>query len=90
MPDSACVGLAVQRLQQLPDNRDPAIVEEAFVGRRSYKDLSIVAFKCALQVCGLDVKLPDLKVCGAAGCTQQFECRRSRRRRKCLEGVLRT
>eukprot|EP00965_Chrysotila_dentata_P034745 1156396-Pleurochrysis_carterae.AAC.2 len=41
MPDSAwCVGLAVQGLQQLPGNRNSAIIEEAFVGWRSYRDLT--------------------------------------------------
>eukprot|EP00965_Chrysotila_dentata_P199981 6179709-Pleurochrysis_carterae.AAC.1 len=31
MPDSACVGLAVQGLQQLPEDRNSAIIKEAFV-----------------------------------------------------------
>eukprot|EP00965_Chrysotila_dentata_P070268 2320856-Pleurochrysis_carterae.AAC.1 len=89
MPDSACVGLAVQGLQQLPDDRDSAIIKAAFVERRSYKDLPVVALERTLQVRGLDVNLSDSKVCNATHCAQQFECRRLRCRRKCLEGVLR-
>eukprot|EP00965_Chrysotila_dentata_P076061 2513491-Pleurochrysis_carterae.AAC.1 len=85
MPNSACVGLAVQWLQQLPDNRNTAIIKEAFVGWRSYKDLSVLALECTLQVRGLDVKWSDSKVCNAVHCAQQFECRRSCRRRKGLE-----
>eukprot|EP00965_Chrysotila_dentata_P133755 4424088-Pleurochrysis_carterae.AAC.1 len=48
MPNSACVGLAVQRLQQFPDNRDSAIVKETFVGWWSYEKFPVVAFKCTL------------------------------------------
>eukprot|EP00965_Chrysotila_dentata_P060693 2010920-Pleurochrysis_carterae.AAC.1 len=89
MPDSACVGLAVRGLQQLPDDRNSAIIKKAFVGWRSYKDLHVVALECTLQVRGLDVKLSDSKIGNATHCAQQFECRRSCRRRKGLEFVLR-
>eukprot|EP00965_Chrysotila_dentata_P093882 3102602-Pleurochrysis_carterae.AAC.2 len=68
MPDFACVGLAVQGLQQHPDDRDSDIIKEAFVGRRSYKELSVVALEGTLQVRGLDVKLSDSKVCNATYC----------------------
>eukprot|EP00965_Chrysotila_dentata_P009938 323970-Pleurochrysis_carterae.AAC.1 len=34
VPDSSCISLAVQGLQQLPDDRDTAIIEEVFVGWR--------------------------------------------------------
>eukprot|EP00965_Chrysotila_dentata_P085264 2813628-Pleurochrysis_carterae.AAC.1 len=85
MPDSARVGLAVQGLQELPQNWHSAVIEKAFIGGRSHVYLAVVALELALEICSFDIKLSDSEICGAAHRKQQFEGGRARSRCKRLE-----
>eukprot|EP00965_Chrysotila_dentata_P143209 4731931-Pleurochrysis_carterae.AAC.1 len=85
----APIAPAAQRLEKLPLYQDSAIVEEAFVGRRSNAHFAVAALELSLQVGRLDVKLPDAAVGNASHRTQELQCDGSCSRCERLEGVLR-